>query len=125
MNKRSAMLMAAGLVVALGLGAAAMSFSLGESASAEGSRAKPIVKTVRDTVTIHRQARGSNAGPAVITLQRSSDDAAGDVEDALEDAAEQDTDDAYEGEDHESEDHESDDGESDGGAFEHEEAGDD
>ena len=109
MKKRSAMLIAAGLVVALAIGAAAMSLSLGTTASAEGSRARPIVKTVRDTVTIHKKAEGSSDGPTVVTLQSSS--AAEDFEEALEEAMDdtaehEGDDDGFEHEDHEDEDHE-------------------
>jgi hypothetical protein len=109
MKKRSAMLIAAGLVVALAIGAAAMSLSLGTTASAEGSRARPIVKTVRDTVTIHKKAKGSSDGPTVVTLQSSS--AAEDFEEALEEAMDdtaehEGDDDGFEHEDHEDEDHE-------------------
>lgn len=107
MKKRSAMLMAAGLVVALAIGAAAMSLSLGTTASAEGSRANPIVKTVRDTVTIHKKAEGSNDGPTVVTLQSSS--AAEDFEQALQEAMDdtaehEGDDDGFEDEDHEGDD---------------------
>lgn len=115
MNKRSAMLMAAGLVAALAVGAAALSFSVGgSSATAEGrTKVKPIVETIRDTVTIHKKATGSDGAPTVVTLQTSPDDAAEDFGDAseetMEDAAEHESDDEEEFEDHESDDHEDED----------------
>ena len=64
MNKRSAMLMAAGLVLTLIVGGVAMSVGLtGPTPSGATPRAEqrqtatPIIKTVRHTVTVHK--RGS------------------------------------------------------------------
>jgi hypothetical protein len=64
MNKRSAMLMAAGLVLTLLVGGVAIAVGLtGPAASAAAPRVikhhkapKPIVKTIRKTVTVHRKA---------------------------------------------------------------------
>ena len=71
MNKRSAMLMAAGLVLTLIVGGVAMSIGLTGPTSSEATpraerrrAAAPIVKTVKHTVTVHK--RGS-ATPATGT----------------------------------------------------------
>jgi hypothetical protein len=71
MNKRSAMLMAAGLVLTLIVGGVAMSIGLTGPTSSEATpraerrrAAAPIVKTVKHTVTVHK--RGS-AAPATGT----------------------------------------------------------
>jgi hypothetical protein len=74
MNKRSAMLMAAGLVLTMIVAGVAITAGLtGPSASAAVPRAvrqrplKPIVKTIRTTRTVHKQAP---AAPAVATFSR-------------------------------------------------------
>jgi hypothetical protein len=73
MNKRSAMIVAAGLIVALAAGAYALSLgSTGPTAAAAAKTAhrhKPIVKTIRRTVTVHQKAPASThavvaTGPA-------------------------------------------------------------
>ena len=63
MNKRSAMLMAAGLVVTMIIAGVAISASLsGLAASAAAPRVtqprahKPVVKTIRTTRTVHKKA---------------------------------------------------------------------
>jgi hypothetical protein len=64
MNKRAAMLMAAGLVMTMLVGGVAIAVGLtGPAASAAGPRLvhhhrapKPIVRTIRKTVTVHRKA---------------------------------------------------------------------
>ena len=64
MNRRSAMLMAAGMVLTLMIGGAAISAGLiGPAASAATPRTarhlkapKPIVKTIRKTVTVHKKS---------------------------------------------------------------------
>ncbi len=64
MNKRSAMLMAAGLVLAMLVGGVAIAVGLtGPAASAATPRVvkhhkapKPIVKTIRKTVTVHKKS---------------------------------------------------------------------
>jgi len=69
MNKRSAMMMAAGLVLTLVIGGVAISAGLtGPTASAATPRVvqhrrhhKPIVKTYRKTITVHKQAPSSGA----------------------------------------------------------------
>ncbi len=86
MNKRSAMLMAAGLVLAMVVAGIAITAGLtGPSASAAAPRAvrhhplKPIVKTVHTTQTVHRKAPGSSvvtrstsAPPVVFTTMSPS-----------------------------------------------------
>lgn len=100
MNKRSAMLMAAGLVLTLIVGGVAMSVGLtGPTPSEAGPRAErrqtaaPIIKTVKHTVTVHK--RGS-ATPATGASGSSS---AGSVSGSIGD------DDGGYGDDAESEDH--------------------
>ena len=69
MNKRSAMLMAAGLVLTLIVGGVAMSTGLtGPTPSQAAPRAgqrqkapKPIIKTVKHTVTVHKQGTATPA----------------------------------------------------------------
>jgi cobalamin biosynthesis protein CobT len=108
MNKRSAMFVAAGLVLSLLVAGVAMSMGVtGPSADAKtvARSQKPIVKTTTRTVTIHKQAKGEAAAGAVIV--RTTDPAGGTV-------AESGDDDQYESEgmDDESEDQESEDQES-------------
>ena len=77
MNKRSAMLMAAGLVLTLIVGGVAMSTGLtGPTPSQAAPRAgqrqkapKPIIKTVKHTVTVHKQG---TATPATATAPATS-----------------------------------------------------
>ena len=68
MNKRSAMLMAAGLVLTMIVAGVAITAGLtGPSASAAAPRAahhrapKPIVKTIRKTQTVHKKAPQTSA----------------------------------------------------------------
>ena len=70
MNKRSAMLMAAGLVLTVIVAGVAIAAGLtGPAASAAAPRAvhhrdpKPIVKTIRKTVTVHKKAPQAPAAP--------------------------------------------------------------
>lgn len=70
MNKRSAMAIAAGMVVALMVGAAAVSVGLGGAGTASAGTAreagKPVVRTVHRTVTVHKQANGSPEARTVV-----------------------------------------------------------
>jgi hypothetical protein len=96
MNKRSAVLIAAGLVLTLAIGG--LSVSLGLSGPTPVNAAGPVrpervVKVERRTVTIHRKAEAPSAG--TITLSTS----------ASEPFTGDDSDDGYETE-HESESHE-------------------
>ncbi|HEY7399426.1 MAG TPA: hypothetical protein VH989_00855 [Actinomycetota bacterium] len=68
MNKRSAVIVAAGLVVALVAGGIALERGvLGPPATAAeasvdaGTRPKPIIRTTERTVKIHRKAKAGNA----------------------------------------------------------------
>jgi len=115
MTKRTAMLMAAGVVAALLGGSVALSFGLsgGGTATAETpKRLAPIVRTVHRTVRVEKEAKGSTEPIQVITVSSDpvqtgvDDDAFGDeVEDESEDQEFED-----ESEDQESEDHEDDSG---------------
>ena len=105
MNRRSAMLMAVGLVLTLIVGGVAISLGLtGPTSSAATPRVgeqikkqKPIVLTVRDTVTIHKKG---TAAPAVIRSSGTST-VAGTTgrDDSSEESSS--TDDGYEGSEHE------------------------
>lgn len=70
MTKRSAMLMAAGLVAALLVGATALSFGLsgGGSAQAETTTPEPIVRTIHRTVTVEKDAKGTTAPVEVVRV---------------------------------------------------------
>ena len=101
MNKRSAMLMAAGLVLTLIVGGVAMSIGLTGPTSSEATpraerhrAAAPIVKTVKHTVTVHK--RGS-AAPATGT-GTSGSNSAGSVTGSTDD--DHGSDDDGHGEDH-------------------------
>jgi hypothetical protein len=69
MNKRSAMLVAAGLVAALLAGVAAVRMSVGGGipASAANEKVKPIVHTIERTITVHKKAKHSSQ-PALVVL---------------------------------------------------------
>jgi len=107
MTKRSAMLMAAGLVAALLVGATALSFGLsgGGSAQAETTTPEPIVRTIHRTVTVEKDAKGTTAPVEVVRVASdptqsttvSSDDGSDDGSDGFEHE-----DDGYE-DDHEGE----------------------
>ena len=71
MNKRSAMLVAAGLVLTLVVGGVAVAVGMtGPSASSaqpkltEHRKNKPIIKTTKKTVTVHKKAK-AQAGTVV------------------------------------------------------------
>jgi hypothetical protein len=127
MNKRSAMMVAAGLVLAMLVAGMAVAAGLtGPEASAGGSRAngevqdrEPKVRTITETVTIHRTAKSDDATPepVVVTQTPATPAAATDVDDdGYEDESEHEDEDEHEdGEDHddgyehEDEDHEDED----------------
>ena len=107
MTKRSAMLMAAGLVGALLVGAAALSFGLsgGGAAVAETKAPDPIVRTIHRTVRVEKDAKPADqpvqvvqVGSAPVSTAMSETEGEGD--DAFE--GEHESDDGFEGE-HESE----------------------
>lgn len=99
MNKRSAVLIAAGLVLTLGIGGLAVSLGLTGPAAGAADLAEPqqVVEVSRRTVTTPQPTSG-NAAPA-----SEASDGSGDHEDE----------DEHEDE-HESEDHEMDDSEDEG-----------
>jgi hypothetical protein len=70
MNKRSAMAIAAGMVVALMVSASAVSIGLGGPGTASAGTAreagKPVVRTVHRTVTVHKPAKGSPEARTVV-----------------------------------------------------------
>jgi len=104
-SKRQAMAMAAGLVVALLAGVAAFSVGLSTpgTAQAGSDRADPIVRTVRDTITVHEQAKADSRVVQVVSAaapQLPADDRY-EVEDRYED------DGRYE-DDHDEDDHDDD-----------------
>jgi hypothetical protein len=73
MSKKSASVIAAGLVVALLAGVAALSttFSRTDGAAAKPKHVKPIVRTVHHTKKIHRQAAGGVGGGQVVLVSAS------------------------------------------------------
>ncbi|MBI3647215.1 MAG: hypothetical protein HY240_00395 [Actinobacteria bacterium] len=85
MNKRSAMVMAAGLVVALLAGGFALTNGLvgpqpsAAVASGKAAAKKPLVRTVRRTVKVHKQSRstgtsGTATSPVTSTGSWSGED---------------------------------------------------
>ena len=111
MTKRTAMLMAAGVVLALLGGSVALSFSLAGNQTAEaGPReaSEPIVRTIHRTIRVEKQAKGS-APVKVVTLQAPTS-----LSDQPSSSDAVSSDDSYEHEEH---------GDDDG--YEHEEHGDD
>lgn len=91
MNKRSAMLMAAGLVLTLIVGGVAMSTGLtGPTPSQAAPRAgqrqktpKPIIKTVKHTVTVHKPGTATPATATAPTISGSS--SAGSLSGSMDD----------------------------------------
>jgi len=84
-TKRAAMLMAAGLVAALAVGAMALSFGLTGNGpvQAEMKDQKPIVRTVHRTVTVEKPAKKAQEPVQVIQLASSpapSTTSGGDLE---------------------------------------------
>ena len=106
MNKRSAMLMAAGLILTLIVGGVAMSVGLtGPTPSEAGPRADrrqktavPIIKTVKHTVTVHK--RGSATSATGTATGTSGSNSAGSVSGSIDDNHGSDGDDDGYGEDH-------------------------
>lgn len=80
MNKRSAMVIAAGLVMSMLAGLAVFTLTMGGGTTATAqsvARPKPIVKTVKHTVTIHKKAKDAPAAPVVRVISSGSSGAAG------------------------------------------------
>jgi hypothetical protein len=113
MTKRTAMLMAAGVVAALLGGSLALAFGLsGNTAAVADTPAKrdPIVRTIHRTVTVDKQAKGSDQPVRVVTLS-SSQASSTETQSAGDDSVESESDDQDESDDqYESEDQESSDG---------------
>lgn len=100
MNKKSAMLIAAGLVAALLAGVAAVSLTLGGGgvpASAANEKSKPIVKTIEHTVTVHKQAKQSSQKPRIVVLPASSSSSVSSSTASYGDDSYEGSDDGYEG----------------------------
>jgi hypothetical protein len=96
MNKRSAVLIAAGLVLTLAIGGLSVSLGLTGPTPVNAAgpvRPEPMVKVERRTVTIHRKAEAPSGGTITLSAP-ASDPSIGDE-----------SDDGYEDE-HESESHE-------------------
>lgn len=74
MTKRAAMLTAAGLVAALAFGAMALSFGLAgnDPVQAGPKDPKPIVRTVRRTVTVEKPAKTAQQPVQVVRLSSAS-----------------------------------------------------
>jgi len=106
MTKRSAMVMAAGLVAALMAGAMALSFGLSGSgtAQAETKAPEPIVRTIHRTVTVEKDAKP--AEQQVQVVQVASAPTSSDVS-GSDDAYQGESDDAYEDESDDAYEHES------------------
>jgi hypothetical protein len=87
MNKRSAVLVASGLVLAMVSAAFGimMGFTGPSSAGAEGVRVraerKPVVKTVTDKRTIHLAAPGGASGSSTVVLTRTPGPSTGSSDD--------------------------------------------
>ncbi len=106
MTKRTAMLAAAGVVLALFGGSVALSFSLAGNGAAEaGQRAgrqEPIVRRIERTIRVEKQAKGARSATQVITLTAPAStgrDASSFADEHDDDAYEHDDDDAYEHDD--------------------------
>jgi hypothetical protein len=77
MNRKSALFVAAGMVLTMVVAAAAMTMGIAGPSKADANvarpaRQKPIVKTVVDTVTIHKKAKASGATTGT-TVVRTAD----------------------------------------------------
>jgi hypothetical protein len=75
MNKKSAMVIASGLVLALLAGVAAVSLTLSGgsvgAASAVTHQVKPIVRTEKRTVTIHKKAKATAGSQTIVRVPSS------------------------------------------------------
>ncbi len=100
MTKRSAMLIAAGLVAALGVGTMALSIGLSGNGTAAASDAKkqdPIVRTIHRTVTVEKKAKGDGA-VQVITLDAISGSSSSSSSSSSEPVESESSDDGFESE---------------------------
>jgi hypothetical protein len=74
-NKRSAVLIAAGLVLTLGIGGLAVSLGLTGPTpvnAVETARPERVVKVERRTVTVHRKAKAPSAATVVLSAPAGS-----------------------------------------------------
>ena len=113
MTKRSAITIAAGLVSALVAGAAAFSLSFGAPqtpSAVVATKAKPIVRVERRTVTVHKKAKQHAGQARVVTIHRAAPTAVAVSSGSNGSYQGGYGDDSYEGPDHES-------GGSSGGSF--------
>lgn len=100
MTKRSAMLIAAGLVAALGVGAMALSIGLsgnGTAAASDARKQDPIVRTIHRTVTVEKKAKGDGV-VQVITLDATSGSTSSSSSSSSEPVESESSDDGFESE---------------------------
>jgi hypothetical protein len=106
MNKRSAMFVAAGLVLTMIVAGLAMAMGVtGPSADAKTTarQSKPIVHTTTRTVTVHKQAKGTdNSGTVIFRTSPSTGTSTSSSDDQFE--SDSTSDDQFESEDSGSED---------------------
>jgi hypothetical protein len=83
MKKRSAMAIAAGLVAALLTGAVALSLGLSGTPTADATddRVKPRVRTIHETVTVHREAKTQEPETVTIVTAGASSPASAEISD--------------------------------------------
>ena len=125
MNKRSALMVAAGLVLTLIVGGIAVAVGMtGPTVSSAVPRAErrsaqePIVRTVRRTVTVHKKAEAKPGEVVQVAASASTSTSSASTDDSYEDDSydeSEDHEDEDEGEDHEDEDHEDEDHDEDDG----------
>ena len=87
MNKRSAVLIAAGLVLTLAIGGLAVSLGLTGPTpvnAVETARPERVVKVERRTVTVHRKAKASSAATIVLSAPAPSSSMGDDAGDGYE-----------------------------------------
>ena len=110
MKKRSAMAIAAGLVAALLTGAVALSLGLSgtPTADATNDRVKPRVRTIHETVTVHREAKTQEPETVTIVTAGASSPASAEISDGGgaqdEEFEDEGSEDERDSEDHEDED---------------------
>jgi hypothetical protein len=100
MTKRSAMLIAAGLAAALGVGTMALSIGLsgnGTAAASDTKKQDPIVRTIHRTVTVEKKAKTEGA-VQVITLDATSGSTSSSSSSSSEPVESESSDDGFESE---------------------------
>ncbi len=84
MSQRSAMSLAAGVLVAVLSATLAFAISADHGAAAGDARPpNPIVRTVKRTVTVHRRAKAASVAPVLVS-SRTFAASAGEPQDAFE-----------------------------------------